>query len=148
MPSVLQSWVEHLGLRHQGVLMSCVRGCDGVLKEDATKALVHCLRSILLNSFDPNPSSFIEYVDYAELGRRMTAVLKNHDHHPIHYITHLMHGSEIIGYKHPDSEMRKRWCWFYVKLAGCFHLNPETEKQLDARLGACEDAFSERAKIT
>ena len=67
MPSVLKEWVTHLGLRHQGVLMACVRGCDNVPKEDPTKALARCLRDVLLNSFDPRPSSFIEHVDDVEL---------------------------------------------------------------------------------
>jgi len=138
MPSVLQPWVEQLGLRHQGVLMACVRGCDSVPKEDATKALARCLRAVLLVSFDPKPTSFIEHVDDDELQRRMIAVLKNHDHYPVHYIMHLLHGSEIVGYKHPDREVRDVWHWFYVKLAGCFHLNVESEEELDARLGACE----------
>ncbi len=29
----------------------------------------------------------------------------------------------------------------------CFHLNPETEEQLDERLGACEDQFARNAEI-
>ena len=31
----------------------------------------------------------------------MIAVLKNHDHYPAHYLLHLLHGAEIVGYKHP-----------------------------------------------
>jgi len=100
MPSVLKPWVEQLGLRHQGVLMACVRGCDNVPKEDPTKALARCLRAVILVSFDRKPTSFIENVNDEELRRRMVAVLKNHRHDPDQYIRHLMHGSEIIGYKH------------------------------------------------
>ena len=87
---------------------------------------------------------FVETVDDEELRRRMVAVLKNHDHYPIHYIMHLMHGSEIIGYKCPAPEA-VFWRWFYEKLAQCFHLNVETEGQLDARLGACEARFAAHA---
>lgn len=148
MPSVLQPWVEQLGLRHQGVLMSCIRGCDNVPKEDPTKLLARCLRAVVLVSFDEKPTSFIEMVDDAELGRRMVAVLKNHDHYAAHYLLHLMHGSEIVGFKHPDHEVRERWRWFYVNLARCFHLFPETEYDLDERLGACEAKFAEAAKIS
>jgi hypothetical protein len=147
MRSVLQPWVETLGLRHQGVLMSCVRGCDNVPKNDATKLLARCLRATMLVSFDPKPSSFIEHVDDDELGRRMAAVLKNHDHYPVHYLLHLLHGAEIVGYKHPDPGLRRHWRWFYVNLANCFHLFPETEYDLDERLGACEDKFAANARI-
>ena len=76
MPSVLQPWVKTLGLRHQGVLMSCVRGCDNVPKEDATKLLARCLRAVLFVSFDPQPASFIENVANKILERRMKTLLK------------------------------------------------------------------------
>lgn len=146
--SILQPWVMNLGLRHQGVLMACVRGCDSVPKDDATKHLTRCMRATMLVSFDKKPSSFIEHVDSGELGRRMTAVLKNLDHYPIHYMMHIMHGSEIIGYKHPDCYVREQWYWFYIKLCKGFHVNPETEKQLDQRLGADETTFATNSKVT
>jgi len=142
---VLQPWVVTLGLRHQGVLMACVRGCDSVPKEDPTKTLARCLRGTFLQSFDPKPSSFIEHVDDMTLRDRMVTVLSNHDHYPIHYLMHMMHGSEIVGYKWPDGG-RVFWRWFYEKLAQCFHLNIETEEQMDARLGACEASFAKQAK--
>lgn len=146
MPSVLQPWVESLGLRHQGVLVSCVRGCDSEPKEDPTKLLARCLRAVVLVSFDKKPSSFIESVDADELQRRMTAVLRNHDHYPVHYLMHLLHGAEIIGYKHPDQHTARTWRMFYIKLAHCFHLFPEAEFDLNERLGAEEKTFAARAK--
>lgn len=60
---------------------------------------------------------------------------------------HVLHATEIIGYKHPDDRVADRWRWFYSNLAKCFHLNPETEEQLDERLGACEDQFARNAEI-
>lgn len=104
--SVLQEWVAGLGLRHQGVLMSCIRGCDNVPKEDATKLLARCLRAVVLRSFDEKPTSFIEHVGFDELRLRMVAVLKNHDHYPVHYLLHLMHGAEIIGCQPRSADCR------------------------------------------
>lgn len=138
--------MEELGLRHQGVLMACVCGCDSVPKEDATKALARCLRGTFLQSFDPKPSSFIEHVNDNVLRDRMVAILKNLDHYPIHYIMHLMHGSEIVGYKWPNPAA-VFWRWFYERLCHCFHVNPETEAALDKRLGAAEDRFAKNAKV-
>lgn len=145
--SVLQPWVETLGLRHQGVLLSCIRGCDSVPKEDASKLLARCLRGVVLVSFDTKPSSFIDDVGHAETFNRMTAVLKNCDHYPVHYIMHLMHGAEIIAYKHPDQLVRDLWRRFYVRLARGFHLFPETPYDLDVRLNAKEEDFAENARI-
>ncbi len=145
--SVLQPWVETLGLRHQGVLLSCIRGCDSVPKEDASKLLARCLRGVVLVSFDTKPSRFIDQVDQREVARRMIAVLKNCDHYPVHYVAHLMHGAAIIGYKHPDQEVADQWRRFYIRLARGLHLFPETGYDLDARLNAEEEEFAERAKI-
>ena len=145
--NILKSWTEKLGLRHQGVLMSVIRGCDNAPKEDPCKSLARCLRFVLLRSFSDKPSSFIENVHDDELRRRMIAVLSSHDEYPIHYIMHLLHATEIIGYHHPDHCVSARWGWFYVNLCKCFHLNPETKGQLDERLGACEDQFASNARI-
>lgn len=147
MTSVLKPWVEQLGLRYQGVLMSCVRGCDSVEKNDASKNLARCLRSIVLNSFNENPSSFIENVNDIELQERMVAVLKNHDHYPIHYILHIIHSAEIIGYKHPNENIRNQWYWFYREFVHKFHMSPETERQLSYRLEADESSFANQQSI-
>jgi hypothetical protein len=148
MTSVLQPWVAELGLRHQGALMSCVRGCDGLPKNDPTKALTRCLRAVLLVSCDPKPTSFIETVAASELEVRMVAVLKDFDHLPAHYLLHLAQGSEIVGYCHPDPYTRECWCWFCTKLCRCFHLNPETQEQMEGRLNAREDKFAKSQEVT
>lgn len=146
MKSVLQNWVMELGLRHQGVMLCAIRGCDTAPKDDPSKMLSRCLRQEILNAHVGDPAksiSFIELVDVDELGRRMKAFLKNCDHYPQHYVSHLMHAAEVVGYKKPSEQ----WLWFYQKLCNGFHLNPETESQLDARLNADEDTFRELAKI-
>ncbi len=145
--NILKPWTEKLGLRHQGVLMSVIRGCDNAPKEDPAKDLARCIRYVLLNSFSDKPSSFIENVNDEELKRRMVAVLRSHDQYPVHYIMHLLHATEIIGYCHPDEDVGDRWLWFYQNLCKCFHVNPELPVQLDDRLGACEDQFARNAEI-
>lgn len=143
MSSVLQSWVEKLGLRHQGVLLSAVRGCDAVPKDDASKSLIRAYRGFILHSFDRKPSSFIEFVSGDELEKRTQAVLSNFDHYPIHFILHLMHAAEILGYKHPMRLVSSAWLHFYETICMKMHLNPESKKQLDKRLNANEKEFAE-----
>jgi hypothetical protein len=150
MKSVLQDWVMELGLRHQGVMLCAVRGCDTAPKDDPSKLLCRCLRYAVLNCHCGDATkavSFIELVSDDELHRRMVGFLKNCDHYPQHYVSHLMHAAEVIGYKHPDEWMRQRWIWFYCKLVSGLHLTPETESQLDARLLASEEHFGQMAQI-
>jgi hypothetical protein len=60
---------------------------------------------------------------------------------------HLMHAAEIIGYKHPDLRVRAWWRKFYERLAHDMHLWPESEEQLDRRLGDSRSQWLERADV-
>lgn len=143
--SVLQDWVFKLGLRHQGVLLTAVRGPDTSPKEDAAKALVRVYRSYILNCHCGDPAkakSFIEAVDAKELWARMNDFTKSFDHYPIHYVMHLIHASEIVAYKHPDPAANAAWAVFYSTMCRKLHLNPETVDQLDQRLNADEITFA------
>lgn len=135
---ILQPWVTKLGLRHQGALLSCVRGCDGIGKKDPSKALIRAMRDWYLVSFNEKPSSFIDKVSDFELGIRMEAFTNNFDHYPIHFVLHLMQGAAIIGYKRPSDI----WRIFYYTMCHRMHVDPETCNALDARLGACEEEFA------
>lgn len=145
MKSVLQDWVMALGLRHQGVLLNACRGCDTVPKDDVSKALVRVYRSHILNSHCGNPEKSVSYIEAAtavELHCRMRAVIGNFDHYPLHYITHLIHAAEIVGYYHPSKTAAGLWSTFYCEMVRKLHLTPETKAQLDKRLNAPEDEFA------
>jgi hypothetical protein len=147
---ILKPWVMDLGLRHQGVLVSAVRGCDTSPKNDATKALTRCYREVILESYNGNPAkaaSFIELVDHDELLNRFNNFRKNCDHLPTHYVLHFMHAAEIIGYYHPDSSVREDWSWFYFKMCDAMHMNMETKEQLEKRLNAPEDMFRHQNRM-
>ncbi len=146
MVSVIQNWVEELSLRYQGVLVSAIRGCDFATKEDSSKKLIRAYRGFILVSFDKEPSSFIEFIDNKELKERMVFFLKDFDHYPMHFITHLLYASEILGYKHPDEKTRKVWKWFYKSFVYLLHLNPESEKHMAKRLEAEETDFSSKSR--
>jgi hypothetical protein len=143
--SVLQDWVQTLGLRHQGVLVSAVRGCDTAAKGDVIKALVRCLRAEILNPHCGDAKKAVSYIEACEpneLERRMGAVLKSHDHYPYHYLMHLMHASAVLGYHHRDEGAAERWRTFYFAMVHKMHLFPETKSDLDRRLNADEAAFA------
>lgn len=145
--SIVQDWVAELGLRHQGCLMSAVRGCDGVPREDPSKAVVRALRGVLLNAHcgdAPKAATFIEKPSTEELLRRFNVFLASTDHLPLHFVLHLLHAMEIIGYKHPDIRTRATWRAFYTSLCIKLHLNWEEEDQLDHRLNLDEESFAAR----
>jgi len=48
---------------------------------------------------------------------------------------HVVHAAEIIGYKHPDVNIREQWLQFYLDCCRDLHMNPETAEHMEKRLG-------------
>ncbi|HYH69402.1 MAG TPA: hypothetical protein VD866_32205 [Urbifossiella sp.] len=146
MKSVLQDWVLSLpGLRHQGVLLTAVRGCDTAPKNDPSKLFTRSLRAVILNAFvgdAKKAATFIEVVPPTMEAERFRLFRTNLDHYPHHYVMHLAHAVEIIGYHHPDEETRDRWHSYYLRLCKGLHVNPESKEELDRRLTLAEEAFA------
>lgn len=66
------------------------------------------------------------------------------DEIPLHFHFHLMQAAEILGYKHPEKETRVWWHGFYLRMVAFGHLNPESEEQMDRRLGDKKETWLER----
>jgi hypothetical protein len=137
MTSVLQPWVESLTLMQQSVIISACRGCDGLSKNDVSKSIVRIFR--VVTQIDAKPKalghSFMSYGD-KNIVILVKDLVYDIDKYPIHFIMHLMHGIEIVGYKHPEEKVREAFFMSYNKISKSFHLNPETEEQLDERLNS------------
>ena len=175
MTSVIQNWVSELPLMQQSVLLSAIRGPDGIAKYSAAKYLLRWFRRcVLLSSFDkvvidnpfdkrggsftgpsvnilPIDSSDVQNVDWETA---MGSVIDNYfiefDSYPSHFTKHFMLAGEILGYKHPDTRIRKWWNTLYLRLVSDQHLCPESEEQMNLRLGDCRDSWlasSERSTI-
>ena len=144
MRSVLQDWVMCLGLRMQGSLLTSIRGCDTAEKDDDSKAVQRAFRCAVLVPFCGDPrkaKTFIEHFDDEKLCEVLGHFVRSHDHYPHHFVMHLVHSAEIVGYYHPDPLVRERWEQFYRTMVGKFHLQPETQSKLEERLEAPEEKF-------
>jgi hypothetical protein len=108
--AIQQDWTMTPGLRHQGVLMAAVRGCDTAVKEARSKTLVRYYRSAVLNTHCANPrdaQSFIEVPPNAlAFETSVKGFMAEKDALPLHFVLHLMHAAEIVGYYHPDKTDR------------------------------------------
>jgi hypothetical protein len=71
--------------------------------------------------------------------------LRQLDALPHHFQLHFLHAVEILGYKHPDSRVRFFWRQVYVRLVHSLHLHPESEDELDSRLGDSRSGWLKRA---
>lgn len=156
--SVLQDWTNTLSFMMQSVLICATRGPDGIRKDHPVKVLIRFLRrSFLICAFDGK----VRWSPYEEGGGSFTGplnlqglgpseghidkfpeiYLRHVDELPHHFQLHLMHAAEILGYKHPDDDVRRFWLGFYRAIVNDAHLNPETEEQMDRRLGDNEASW-------
>lgn len=132
--NVVQEWASELPFRMQTVMLSALRGCDGIPKEDVSKKITRKFRGCLLRSAhkDISPKSFMH--DGLEDGDLAT-FFKGMDHYPTHWLFHLLHATEIMGYYHPIQEVSGFWRWFYLTAVDSLHLMPESKSDLENRLG-------------
>jgi hypothetical protein len=145
---VLQTWVMQLTFMQQSVLMAAVRGPDGLPKSHIAKDLCRWLRRCvfisafdgvtLTDPYDRRGGSFTgpcRYPAPVGIDYSLKEYLDDVDVVPHHFHLHLMHAAEILGYKHPEAEIRDWWQKAYKRFAVDMHLQPETESMLDQRLG-------------
>ncbi len=144
--SVQPDWCRNLSLQQQSALFLGARGPDGAAKHHACKAVQRAYRGTVfvaakynrLLEFGEKADSFMSLDRFAERdlwSEDVEAFIDAADGLPIHFVTHLMHGAQILAYKHPDVRFRDRWKVFYSECVSKFHLNPESEQQMDLRLG-------------
>lgn len=166
--SVLQDWTFDISFMQQTVLLTAVRGPDGLPKYAGVKFLLRWYRRCILissldgevitNPHDPRGGSFMgpSYDEHAlhansdarwfgRMNEILSTYLKELDGIPHHFQLHLLHAFEIVGYKHPDSVIRAWFNMAYERLVNDMHLWPETEAQLDARLNDTRAGWLERA---
>jgi hypothetical protein len=162
--SVLQDWTNALSFMMQSVLICATRGPDGIRKDHPVKVLIRFLRrSFLICAFDGkvrwspyekgggsftgplhlrNPDGGADHPhEHGHIDKFIEIYLRHVDELPHHFQLHLMHAAEILGYKHPDGEVRDFWHRMYRDIVNDAHLNPESEEQMDRRLGDNEAAW-------
>lgn len=142
--SIIQNWVSELGLRHQGVIVSAVRGCDTLPKEAAAKTLSRFFRGCVLNahcgSVKGAKTYMAEPTDEIEFQRVAARFFQEWDALPFHYVIHFVHATEIVGYYREDW-LGVLWKDFYLRACRKMHITPETKDELDERLNKDEASF-------
>lgn len=162
---VTQQWTHALTCMQQTVLLTAIRGPDGVAKYHPCKYLIRWYRRCVLlgaldhnvfeNPYDPRGGSFtgpsydrkFDHDWYEPMNQVVERYLQSLDELPHHFQLHLMHAAEIVGYKHPDQKIRDWWYWVYLELVKDMHLSPETEAELDFRLGDSEAQWRSTSSV-
>jgi hypothetical protein len=130
---VVQDWLKDLTLKQQTVLLSAIRGCDGVAKEDISKKFVRVYRSLILK--DAYPTKKVgTFMNDVILSKEVVDFGKQLDHYPMHWLMHFIHAIEIVGYEHPEQAIRQNWRFIYFHIVNSLHMNPETQEEMRERL--------------
>lgn len=143
--SVQPEWCMDLSLQQQSVLLLASRGPDGIPKSHPCKDVQRAYRGTVLVAgrygrllyLGEAADTFMSMdliANQREWARVVKAFFHEVDSLPLHFVMHLLHGAEILGYKHPDWIIRERWSHFYQEGVRELHLAVETEDQMDARL--------------
>lgn len=135
--SAIKEWIFDLPFTQQALLMLSLRGADGAEKENYGKDLVHFMRDTVLHAaypgYDGKPEGFMR-ADYANFIDIVHLFFKDMDAYPMHFLMHLIHAGEVVGYNHPNAVISEHWLYFYKMACHNFHMNPETRDQLNKRL--------------
>jgi hypothetical protein len=147
--SVIQNWLILLPMMQQTVLLSALRGPDGMAKVNIGKNICRHIRRVVLvdasqvqvdrcgTSMVLKQTSFMGPED--DPGNEIFAYdvacfIRDWDCLPFHFVMHILHAVEIIGYHHPDEAERDKWGMFYAEMCDALHLGAESVERLDFRL--------------
>jgi hypothetical protein len=155
--------VHALPFMQQTVLLTAIRGPDGIGKYHPCKFLLRWFRRctlvsaldgrVLATPYEFGGGSFTgpsyEATTLAhdwrpKLDAVMDEYLRSLDELPHHFQMHFLHAAEIVGFKHPDPIIRGWWRRTYERLVVDLHLWPETEEQLNQRLGDTREGWLAR----
>lgn len=137
MTSVMQPWTHALPLRAQGTIVAGLRGCDLTPKnpvDSTARQLVAYLRWLSMVPADPRevdlePGTYMQSAP-PPAGWRQSEL----GHLPLHYVSHLMHAYQVVGYYHPDHDAARIARSVYHRLVDGLHLHPEPWPTMYARL--------------
>lgn len=133
MRSVVQDWLgsDNISLKQQTVVLSALRGCDGQSKHDISKKFIRKIRGVVLVNAATDQTTFMQNIMTLKDVREFA---EDCDKYPIHFVMHLCHCCEVIGFKHPKSIVQHWFQQAYLTIVDALHLKPESEAECDSRL--------------
>lgn len=135
--TVLHDWVCDQKFQIQALLLTAMRGPDENNKYNAAKSIIRYLRGVVIkpagNWLGKNDNDFM-WGEYDKFNAFANTFWQDHDEYPHHFIMHLVHCAEVLGYCHPDEQIGLDWLSFYYNACNAFHMNPETKAQMLNRL--------------
>ena len=134
MPSVLQPWLEEIPIRMQSTLLLSLRGPD-THRCPNIKAVQRWMRGLTFRPGNPkNVHEFMAKDSEVPHLEEKNDLARELEFTTPHFYSHLMHGLEVLAYRHPLPSVRFIAYKLFINMCGLFHLDPEIEPVFEARL--------------
>jgi hypothetical protein len=157
--SVQPEWCRELPVQQQSVLFLAARGPDGIGKFHQCKHVQRAYRGTVLVAaykgrelhWGEEGDTFMTLHRFGDDEKWLLDLAEYFDHVdelPHHFVMHLMHGAEILGYQHPDYRFRDRWNAFYERCCHDMHVKSESLFELNQRLADGNRKEWDRAEDT
>lgn len=137
-----------LPLREQGTLIVATRGCDTAPKhplDSIERQLTAYLRYLTLVPADPREVG-IEGAFFRPQPPTPGWKQSELGHLPLHWVSHIMHAYEVVGYRHPSTVTAGQAYNIYWRLAYGLHLLPEPRDNMIERLS--EDRIANNTVVS
>lgn len=137
--TVLQKWLEEIPIRMQSTLILSLRGPD-THRCPEIKRVQRWMRGLAFRPGNPdNVKEFMAPLSSVPTLEEKGPLARELEFTTQHFYSHLMHGLEVIGYKHPDDVAANAAYTLFFKMCALFHLSVETPEVFERRLGTRTD---------
>jgi hypothetical protein len=125
-----------LPLREQGVLVVALRGCDSAPKfplDSPERRMTAAIRYAVCHPADERE---VDLVIGGFMTRNIPADVRLAmlEHYPQHWVGHVIHATQVLGYRHPDKGIAAVWLELYTRFCQSLHVVPESLDNMVARL--------------
>ena len=139
---VTAEWMDAIPLQAQTVILSALRGPDGVRKHHPCKGVQRAFRASVVKggaygrflTTEDEGDNFMRMPILDQFQGNVDDFFKAVDELPGHYVIHLSHAAQCLAKWHPDPDTSEMWLRFYLRWCDELHIQPEGAASLEARL--------------
>lgn len=132
--TVLQTWLEALPIRMQSTLLLSLRGPD-THRAPEIKKVQRWMRGLTFKPGNPaNVAEFMTDIGNVPVLQEKNDLARELEFCTQHFYSHLMHGLEVIGYRHPERGVAVRAQRMFIDMTSLMHLECETREDFELRL--------------
>lgn len=138
MSNVLQPWLEKIPIRMQSTLLLSLRGPD-THRCPEIKKVQRWMRGLTFIPGNPdNVKEFMTSANDVPILEEKCPLARELEFCSQHFYSHLMHGLEVLAYRHPNNFVTLTAYQLFHGMCDLFHLPVEDKEDFEDRLKTLE----------